>query len=236
MNAAQTDGFAKLANLRNQLKTIEEVASLECENQELRQARENLVNKIQCFNYNRFELGRAISRYKVLFKAEGAWIKAASLIAESLVVSERTVHRLIQEYEFASELPAITLDVMQEQRIDPAAAKNMPVVETLLQMPEPTTRNEAVEQVHKVAAKHVAKKRAARKAAAKPSAASLEAFTKHIVKQFERRFSSMAPEQRDNEIKYVFETVVNTIRANVHELGQYSRPTLVPMPVLKAAA
>ncbi|HUZ95500.1 MAG TPA: hypothetical protein VMU57_11355 [Edaphobacter sp.] len=56
---------------------------------------------------------------------------------------ERTVFRIIEDYERATQLPPIILEAMLEKQIEPAAAKNIDVVETLLQMPKPATREDA---------------------------------------------------------------------------------------------
>ena len=40
------------------------------------------------------------------------------------------------------------------------------------------------------------------------------------------------PQERDREIQYILEGVVNTLRSGVRELRHYSRPDLVPKPTL----
>lgn len=237
VEVTESDGFAKLANLRGELKLAERVGSLENEDLDLRQAREALLACIKSFQHSRYELSRAISRYKIYFKAEGSWTRAAKLIAESIGTSERTVLRIAEEYEFASQLPELTRDAMVEQKLDPAAGKNAGLVENLLELPAPETREQAVAEVKVASQAHLEKKQAAKKATAKLSRKDdLEQFAQRILRQFKERCRSATPEQRDAEVRYVLELVVNTVRADIREQRQYGRPSLVSKPAMKEAA
>ena len=144
---------------------------------------------------------------------------------------ERTVFRIIEDYERATQLPPIILEAMLEQQIESAAAKNIDVVETLLKMPEPKTSEKASTVVREAFKTHVLKK--TKKVSPKPD---LEAFAERIVKQFENRYRSTTPPERDAEVQYVLELVVNTLRAPIRELRQFGRPALVPKPAKRGAA
>ena len=111
------------------------------------------------------------------------------------------------------------------------------VVENLLRMPEPKTRDEAVKIVAAAQQKHISRKRQqARKMATEPAKMSLEEFATGIVKNFEHRYRSSPRLQRDAEVQYILELVVSTTGSHIQKLGQYDRPALVPKPALKDAA
>lgn len=42
--------------------------------------------------------------------------------------------------------------------------------------------------------------------------------------------------QRDLEVRYVLERIVNTLRADIRDLRQFSRPALVPRPSKREVA
>ena len=235
MKEIEVSGFDNLSNLGRDLKKVEN-AYIKTASSELAQARNSVVGALPGFKLNRLNFGRLLRAYKEHFKAGHGWVEAAKIIASALDCSERTVYRIIEDYERASQLPSITLNTMLEQKIDPAAAKNAPMVDNLVRMPSPATREEAATIVSQVRKDQFARKRAAKKAAAKPAEAGLEAFTEHIVRQFEHHFRSMPPEQRDSAVRYVLEMITSTLRSDISELHQYSRPALVPKPNAAVAA
>lgn len=73
-----------------------------------------------------------------------------------------------------------------QQNIDPAAGKHAELVENLLQMPAPETREEASATVAGAVKAHVVQKK--RKELPKPKEMDLEAFAKKVVKQFQDRY------------------------------------------------
>ncbi len=226
-----------LSDLSAKLKQVEETY-IKIVSAELAQARNSVVGSLPGFKMNRMNFGRILRAYKVHHKAERGWTAALKVIADALQCDERTVYRIIEDYERASQLPEIILAVMAEQKIDPAAAKNAPVIEKLLEMPKPTTRVEAADAVAAVVKDHHARKglRRTRQTASKFVTISLEAFAERIVRQFEERYRSIVPEERDAEVRYVLEKVANTLGVNVTELRQSNRPARVPKPVQAEAA
>ena len=225
----QTNKLDKMSNLKELLRKLEP-SQLACD-PSLRQAREGVIGALRTYTHSRYDLGRALRVYRKYFKAERAWMEAAKLIGAAMDRDVKTVFRMIEAYETASQLPAITLEAMREQNIDPAAAKNIAVVETLLKMPEPKTSEKASAVVRQAFKTQVLQK--AKRASVK---ADLEAFSEKIVRQFEDRYRSAAPQQRDAEVQYILELLVNTLRAPSRELRQFGRPTLVPKPKKQGAA
>ncbi len=222
--------FDKLSNLSKELQRIEKTY-IHTESAELAKTRNSVVGGLQKFGNSRFQLGRVLRQYKMHFKSEHGWVAAAKLIAAAMDREERTVFRMLEDYERASQLSPIILEAMREQQIEPAAAKNSDLVETLLKMPEPKTSEKASAVVREAFNKQVVQK--AKKASVK---ADLEAFSERIVKQFEDRYRSATPQQRDAEVLYILELLVNRLRAPIRELRQFGRPTLVPKPKKQGAA
>lgn len=235
MNEGRTAISDNLSDFSSKLKDVENTYIKEI-SVELAHARNAVVGALPAFRSSRMNIGRILRTYKEHYKAARGWTAAVKVIAEAMGCDERTVDRIIEDYERASQLPSITLEVMAEQRIDPAAARNAAVVEKLAQMPRPATREEAAESVRAVVQDHAARKTAVKKTGPTPGEASVEEFTARVVKLFERRYQSMAPEQRAPEMQYVLEVVTNTLQANVTKLRQYGRPALVPKPAIAEAA
>ena len=229
-NKTHVERFDKLSNLSKELQRIEKTY-IHTESAELAKTRNSVVGGLQAFGNSRFQLGRVLRQYKLHFKSGHGWVAAAKLIAAAMDREERTVFRIIEDYERASQLPPIVLEAMREQQIEPAAAKNSDLVEILLKMPEPKTSEKASAVVLEALKKQVLQK--AKKASVK---ADLETFSERIVKQFEDRYRSATPQQRDAEVKYILELLVNRLRAPIRELRQFGRPTLVPKPKKQGAA
>ncbi len=229
-NEPYTKRFDKMSNLSTELQRVEKTY-IPTESAKLAQTRNSVVGGLQAFGNSRFQLGRVLRQYKMHFKSGHGWVAAAKLIAAAMDREERTVFRIIEDYERASQLPAILLEAMLEQQIEPAAAKNIDVVEALLRIPEPKTSEKASAVVREAFKTHVLQK--TKKASAKPD---LEAFANRIVKQFEDRYRSAAPQQRDAEVQYILELLINSLRAPIRELRQFGRPTLVPKPPKQGAA
>jgi len=228
--------FAKLANLRNELKSVEKTASLACENPGLKQARERLLAALDLCDRTRYKLGEALWNYRGYFKAEQVWMKGVKVIASAIGCSERTVHRIISDYESAAKLPTITRDAMMQQQIDPAAGKNAPLVEKLSQIPEPNTPEEAASIVATAHHDHVTRRKHEKTVGKKARTIDLEEFKESMVGRFEGYFSSVSPDVRKVQVLYVLEQIVNTLRVDIRELRQFSRPSLVPKPGVKEAA
>lgn len=203
---------------------------------DLAAARKALVGAAPGFKNSRMNFGRILRTYKHQFKAVRGWTAAVKVIAEAIGCDERTVDRIIEDYERASSLPALVIEAMEEQKINPAEAKNAPVIANLAQVPQSVTREEADEAVRIAIQYHVTQKKAAKKASSKPTETTVEEFAAHVVKLFERRYRNMPPEQRDADLRYVLEHVVNALRADIRELRHYGRPVLVPRPETRVAA
>lgn len=225
--------FDNLSDLREQLCKLES-ASRGADRGGLKQAREDLIAAVGSYTCQRYHLGRTLLQYKVVLKAEHVWTAAAKAIGAAIGRDERTIYRIVDDFERAVRLPDSTIQAMLDQKIDPAERRNARGVEHLIQMPEPATREEAAAAV----ASAFEKRPALRGGGARVGSVNraLDAFADQIVKQFEQRYRSVAPERRNMEVRYVLERIVNTLRSPISDLRQFSRPALVPKPVEREAA
>jgi len=213
MNQTRTDRLAKLASLRLELESAEKAGGLETWDLALKQSRENLVAIIEKCNNCRFDLGRVLSRYRAHFKADHHWLAAAKVIASALRVSERTDHRILEEYEPASKLPETVVEAMKEQNIDPAAGKNAGLVTELLQTPEPGSRQEAGTIVAEKQQEQVAKKKQKKAGLRSTTIVSRKSVVARIVAQLRNRLKAISPEERDSEVRAILEQVARELGA-----------------------
>ncbi len=224
--------FDKMSVLAGELERIENSFG-DAQGEDLTRTRGALLGAIEKYTGSRFALGHMLLQYKQYFRAERGWVVAARAIGAAIGRNERTVYRIIGDYEIASQLPPVTINALQEMNIDPAAAKNLKVVKKLLEMPKPKSAKDAEDAVNVAIQENLARKKLSAKT---PVGSELEDFAQKIVKQFESRYGSSAPHERDAEVRYVLELVVNTLRADIRDLKIYGRPTLVPKPSRREVA
>lgn len=235
MDEIQHFGFANLANLETDLKEAEEAGDIKCDNQDLQHAREALLGVIQTFACRAYELGSALRVYRSYFKAEHGWVKAASVIAGAIGRSPRTIYRLVEEYEYASQLPQITRDAMQEQQIEPCARKNAGLVTALLKEPQPSTREDADAAV-KIAYQNNLAQKQQRKMTVETEEVSIDKLAARISKILIGRYKLADPSKRDDELQNLFELVASKLQADITPAGHVKRPIQVIMPTIESAA
>ena len=98
-------------------------------------ARETLVAALGHYHSSRFKFGEALAAYKVFFK-DGGWVAAAKVIGKAIQRNEKTIYRIVADYERVSaSLPEVAIAELEAQGIDPAAKKNQPIIEAISAMP-----------------------------------------------------------------------------------------------------
>jgi predicted RNase H-like nuclease (RuvC/YqgF family) len=235
MNNGMTTISGNLPDFPTRLLRIENTYIKEI-SVELAHARGAVASALPSFRSSRMNFGRILRAYKVHYKAARGWTAALQVIAEGLGCDERTVDRLIKDYERASQLPPITVEAMEAQKIDPAAHRNAPVVEKLVQMSPPASREEAVEAVKVAYQKHQEKKRARTPAATTSASVSVEEFSRRVVKLFRERYRKMELKLRDAEVRYVLGQVVAELGIDDSELQNFTRDAVARRAaILKAA-
>ncbi len=224
----------KLSSLMDRLKELEH-GQVNKDGAELTRARAAVMMALRDYRDTRFNVGRVLHAYKTYFKAEHGWTAVVQAVAGAMNKDERTVYRIIADYERASHAPTIFLEAMEAKKLDPAAPKNAPLIQKIIEVPAPSTHKEATAVVERIQNDISAQKREKR-IARKSSANSLEEFAAGMIRHFEKRFGDMPPNQRDAEVRYVLGRIVNTLRADIKALRQFKRPTLVPKPGSREAA
>jgi hypothetical protein len=117
------------------------------------------------------------------------------------------------------------VEVMQEEGIDPVRTKNQPLVKELSAATKPADHKEARDALHAAQTNVVQMKPATQSAPTE-----VEEFAMRIVRMFEARYGSYRGADRDEQIRFVLERVVNVLGADVHELRTYGRSDRVPKP------
>jgi hypothetical protein len=101
-------------------------------------ARLSLVNALEGFRSSRYRLGQKLSEYKAFFKASQGWMVAATAIADAMGCDERTIRRIIDDFERVSDVPDVVIKALQQAGFDPAARKNAGMIAKILGMPDKT--------------------------------------------------------------------------------------------------
>lgn len=216
MDNKGTGRFDNLSNLEPALRQIE-LQHLPPECPDLAQARNGLLGGIRNYMQNRYNFGRLLRIYKTLYKKEHGWTAAAKVIAAAIGREERTIYRLIEDYERAENLTPILVDAMVEQKIDPAARKNATLVTNLLQVPAPQTRAEADAVVATAMREQVAEKKARKGPKPVLRAKELKALARNIVEECRHHFRNAGQEERKAELRYVFGEVVAALGLSMEE-------------------
>jgi hypothetical protein len=165
----ETDGGNKLDNLSTLSARLIEVERehVKCDDGTEVDARLDLVDALGQFNTSRYRFGKALAAYKVFFTEERTWMRVADLIGRAIDRDERTIRRIIEDYEFASKVPAEAIQELEALGIDPAAKKNAPVLTNILEMPAGVVKSEPKEAVTQAVKTAKAERKAM--AAKKPS-------------------------------------------------------------------
>ncbi len=182
-------------------------------------AREELVKFLDHYLGSRFSFGRALAAYKVFFIKEGGWVAAAKVIGKAIHRDEKTIFRIVADYERASQLPEVAIVELEAKGIDPAAKKNQPIVEAIGAIPR-TEVEAAPEKAVATGIEAFNKTKAAEKTkrAEKEHAAHLEKAAKEpsevvpVTWQYGRRTPPYTPEeQRREHIKSTIYTELDIV-------------------------
>lgn len=152
----KTNGGNKMDNLSSLSARLIEVERehVKCDDGTEVDARLDLIDALGQYHGSRFSFGRALAAYKLFFVEERTWMQVAEIIGQTIGRNERTIRRIIDDYERASQVPAEAIEELEVLGIDPAAMKNAPVLTNILQMPASVVKSvpkEAVMQAVKAA-------------------------------------------------------------------------------------
>jgi hypothetical protein len=131
---AERGSERELDNLSSTLESICTSLPTIDEQEQERQARFILIESLNLYRQSRRKFGKALASYRDALKPDGAWTKACLAIAMELQCDERTVRRIIEDYERIADVPESILTAMDEARIDPAARKNERLLDQVVQL------------------------------------------------------------------------------------------------------
>jgi AraC-like DNA-binding protein len=225
MEDDQSTRLDKLSDLARELEEIECRQGGVTDSAGAKEAREGLISAMRRVFRSHYEFAEWLDRYRRFYKVTKTWTVALEAIAAVQGCSARTLSRVFRNYDDARQLPLAFVDVMREEEIDPAEGENRKLVKALTTAPEPANHAEARATL-KVARANVVKMKPA--AANPPS--ELEDFAERIVRMFKSRYDAYSGADRDEQIRFVLERVVNVLHAEVRELRKYDRPDRVPKP------
>jgi hypothetical protein len=130
----KSTGLGNLSSLSAQLSKLEDQHVVANKNA-VRDVRLTVVNALEGFRASRYRLGERLAAYKVYYVAEQGWMEAAQAIATWMACNERTIRRILEDFQRASKVPSPAIKAMERLGLDPSARKNAPTVTTLLTMP-----------------------------------------------------------------------------------------------------
>lgn len=196
--------FDKVSNLRRELEAVER-EHIGNPPPGVLAVRNEAITQLGEVARSRWQLGRILRIYKTFYKDQHGWVAAARVIGEAIGRDERTIYRIVGDYERTENIPPILVEELEKQGIDPSARKNASLVNELEQTPAPASSKEAARVVDKAVAKQKAHRKASRDATAKKSP---EEFSRQIIALFKKRYAGMPPEEAQAEMRKVFLKVV----------------------------
>jgi hypothetical protein len=227
MEDDDSKSFDNLSKLARDLEEIEQGEGGVKDPARASQVREGLIAAMRSVYKSHYEFAEWLDRYRNLYKAKKTSTVAIERIAATYGCSARTLYRLLSNYDDAQQLPLVFIDVMREEGLDPVRGENLQLVKALAETPKPASRAEAEASLNVARAKVV---KMQTPVASTPQQPELEEFATRVVRMFKARYGSYSGPDRDDQIRFVLEKVVNVLGADVHELRTYGRPDRVPKP------
>ncbi|MGA2851541.1 MAG: hypothetical protein ABSE46_21265 [Terracidiphilus sp.] len=167
MAAIVGKGLDILSNIGALLREIE-VEHVDDETGAAIDAREEVVEALEHYRLNRYRLGEALFGYRIFFKEKGVWLKVARIVGKAIDRDEKTILRIVEDYERASQLSSEVIKAMEVRGIDPSKRKNEAVVSKLQLMPAESVASDPVAAVETVLTAVVTEKAAKKSKAVKP--------------------------------------------------------------------
>lgn len=144
-----TNGANRLDNLSDlgaRLREIE-VEHVVNEDGTAVDAREEVLEAVRQYHSSRYRFGEALAAYKAYYIDGQHWMEAAKIIGRAINRDERTIRRILEDYERASQVPATVIEELEAKGIDPAARMNQPLLATILTMPSSTVESKPEQSV-----------------------------------------------------------------------------------------
>src|SRR5665213_3714239 len=100
--------IGNLSNLSLQLLKVE-VGLVNEGSSELNDARLALVNALEQYRTSRYRLGKMLSGYRKFFLLTREWSAAAVVIAGAIGCDEKTIRRIVDDYDSVSGVPSVVI-------------------------------------------------------------------------------------------------------------------------------
>jgi len=94
------------------------------------------VSAVTQLSRDRYELGKQLVAYRPFFKADRKWTAVCKAIATALQINERTVRRVIEDYNRVSIVSGLERTAAKKLNISLEAKKHKDLVDHLVQMQE----------------------------------------------------------------------------------------------------
>jgi hypothetical protein len=126
--------LGNLPSLQDQLCKLE-LAYVDVQDGRDVDARQDVLDALANYGKSRFRLGEALATYKTFYSEGRGWMEAAKAIGQAMGRDERTVRRMIEDFQRASQCHPAVIVELESLGLDPAAKKNEPLLATILEMP-----------------------------------------------------------------------------------------------------
>ncbi len=123
----------RLDNLSNRLEEVTSALRGEEAEAERRQ-RPAVVEVMSQYMSDRYELGKSLAQYRAVFKHEKVWVRVCEAIADAMGKDERTVRRIIADYERAKQASNTVRAAMKAEGFSPLAAKNRDLLARVIEL------------------------------------------------------------------------------------------------------
>ncbi|MFZ1083421.1 MAG: hypothetical protein WAN35_00500 [Terracidiphilus sp.] len=213
-----------LSNLTAELEKIEK-KHIKSHCDKLVQARTDLANALHGFTCSRFDVGKILFEYRGYYKLRHGWVDAAEAIGNAINRNKRTIYRMVRDYEIATQISPLLLNVLAEMDIDPTRAQYLKLAQLLLKIKTPSSSEDAEKKVKEALAK-VAETGARKNSAAKPK--SLDDFTNQIVDIFVGRYGAATPKECRNEVRDILNMIVAALGPEISDLRTIGHQELPP--------
>lgn len=193
--------------LARQLRELE-LAEMGDIRAEVSHTRNALIAVLKECVYVRYQFGRLLHDYKAFYKPDGRWVAAAKLIGAAIRRDERTIFRIVEDFERADQVAPILLKAMEEQQIDPSARKNADIIEDLKQAPPTASPRQAAKIVTKAVKAHAERKKAACESRKNEKPAD---FVERIARFFLARYAGLPKEESKAEMERILRLVARRL-------------------------
>ena len=93
-----------------------------------------MVKAVTQFANDRYEVGRLLASYRAFFKADLTWTKVCKAVAAAMQVTDRTIRRIIEDYERANIVSGLERTAAEKKGHRLEAKKHAALVERLVQL------------------------------------------------------------------------------------------------------